>query len=64
MKTIPLSEKKKLSNARYDAKTARRYGFKLNKGTDADIIAKLDSVPSMQGYIKALIRADIAKNDK
>ena len=59
-----MSKENPTAKERYDAKTARRYGFKLNKGTDADIIAKLDSVPSMQGYIKALIRADIAKNDK
>ena len=34
----------------------------LNKNTDADIIEKLASVPSKMGYIKALIRADMAKN--
>ena len=38
----------------------RRYGLKYNINTDADIIAHLDKQPSMQGYIKALIRADIA----
>lgn len=36
--------------------------LRLNKNTDADIIAKLESVPSKMGYIKQLIRADIAKN--
>ena len=41
----------------------RRYGLKLNIHTDADIIARLDDVPSMQGYIKKLIRADIAAED-
>ena len=46
--------------ARYDAKNTRRYAMKLNNTTDADIIAKLESVDSMQGYIKQLIRADIA----
>lgn len=59
-----MSKEKPTAQERYDAKTAKKYGFKLNKRTDADIIAKLDSVPSKQGYIKALIRADIAKNDK
>ena len=38
----------------------RRYGLKLNTHTDADIIAHLERQPSMQGYIKSLIRADIA----
>lgn len=36
--------------------------LRLNKNTDADIITKLETVPSKMGYIKALIRADIAKN--
>lgn len=36
--------------------------LRLNKNTDADIIAKLETVPSKMGYIKELIRADIAKN--
>ena len=34
--------------------------FRLNKQKDADIIAKLDNVPNKQGYIKQLIRQDIA----
>lgn len=36
--------------------------LRLNKNTDADIIAKLETVSSKMGYIKALIRADIEKN--
>ncbi len=36
--------------------------LRLNKNTDADIIAKLESVPSKMGYLKQLIRADLAKN--
>lgn len=36
--------------------------LRLNKNTDADIIAKLETVPSKMGYIKALIRADMEKN--
>jgi hypothetical protein len=36
--------------------------LRLNKNTDADIIEKLASVPSKMGYIKQLIRADMAKN--
>ncbi len=33
----------------------------LNHNTDVDILEKLDAVPSKQGYIKTLIRADMAK---
>lgn len=36
--------------------------LRLNKNTDADIIAKLETVGSKMGYIKALIRADIERN--
>ena len=35
-----------------------KFNFSLEH--DADILAKLDSVPNKLGYIKALIRADIA----
>ena len=35
--------------------------MKLNRNTDADILEKLNSVDNKQGYIKDLIRADIAK---
>jgi len=45
--------------AKYDAKATRRYGLKLNLKTDKEVIEKLDTVDSMQGYIKQLIREDI-----
>lgn len=44
---------------RYDAKNTRQLHLKLNRRTDWDVLEKLDSVPSKQGYIKALIRADL-----
>lgn len=50
--------------AKYDAKNRRNYGFRLHNKLDADIIQKLASVPSMQGYIKQLIRDDIARTEK
>lgn len=52
--------KRSVSQMRYDKESSRHYGFKLNLRTDADIIARLNEQSSMQGYIKALIRADIA----
>lgn len=57
-------EKKMTPQERYDAAHTRRISLKLNKRLDADILAKLESVESMQGYIKALIRADIASQSK
>jgi len=43
----------------YDRANTRSIMLKLNKKTDADILAKLDSVQNRQGYIKQLIRIDI-----
>lgn len=38
--------------------------MKLNHRTDADIIEQLTNVDNRSGYIKQLIRADIAKAQK
>ena len=46
---------------KYDKEHRRVYGFRLHNDIDRDIIEKLASVPSMQGYIKQLIRDDIAR---
>lgn len=40
-----------------------RVVMNLNHNTDRDILEKLSGVPSKQGYIKALIRADISKDE-
>ena len=45
--------------ARYDKRMTKVFTMKLNRGTDAEILAKLESVQNIQGYIKELIRADI-----
>lgn len=47
------------ASAKYDRANTRQFKLKLNTKTDADIIAKLDSVESKQGYVKSLIRRDI-----
>lgn len=46
---------------KYDARTKAGVYLKLNKGTDADILERLDQVESKQGYIKGLIREDIRR---
>jgi hypothetical protein len=46
----------------YDRKNCRQLCLKLNKRTDADILAILDQLENKQGYIKALIRADIERS--
>ena len=50
------------SQQKYDKTNTTQIRMKLNLKTDADILEKLESVGNKQGYIKALIRADIAEN--
>jgi hypothetical protein len=47
---------------KYDKEHTTKLTMKLNKNTDKDILDKLNTVPSKQGYIKSLIRADIAED--
>lgn len=49
------------AHQRWIAANTTRIVMNLNHNTDADLLRKLESVPSKQGYIKSLIRADIAK---
>lgn len=55
------SEARLRANAKYDESNTRQIRLKLNLSHDADILAKLDEVENKQGYIKALIRADIQR---
>lgn len=55
-----MEEKKKYAaQARYQEKTRKRLPINLNTNTDKDIIAHLEKVDNLNGYVKALIRADI-----
>ena len=47
--------------ARYAAKNIVRMVVQLNRNTDADILEHLEGVKNRQGYVKSLIRADIAR---
>ena len=58
-----MEEKKMTPQKRYQQKYAKQYCLSLVTTTDGDIIEKLDSVENRNGYIKALIRADIAANN-
>jgi hypothetical protein len=55
------SEAQKRAVLKYDAANTKQIHLKLNLQTDADILARLQEVDSIQGYIKRLIRDDIAK---
>lgn len=53
--------KQETPQERYDAKNTVKVCLKLNLKYDADILAALDASGNKQGYIKSLIRADLAK---
>ena len=63
---MPISEARKRASAKYDAANAIYVSLKLNKGTDADIIAALEAGAAKyggkQGFIKALIRQTIEQD--
>jgi spore maturation protein CgeB len=46
----------------YNKKNLVNISFRLSKENDSDIITALDQHPSKAGYIKELIRKDIAGN--
>ena len=50
-----------VASMKYDKANTTDVRIKLNNNTDADILEKLNSVDNKQGYIKALIRADLNK---
>lgn len=54
------SEARLRANAKWDKANTRSVKFKFNIHNDADILEQLDSVENKAGYIKELIRRDIA----
>ena len=56
-----MPNKKYAPQERYAAKYKRQIKIDCFTSTEQDILNKLDSVPNKAGYIKALIRADIAR---
>lgn len=57
-----MSDARKRAVAKYDASHTKQIKLKLNLETDKDILERLEEVGNKQGYIKALIRADIENN--
>lgn len=55
------NEKKQTPQQRYAKKNIKQYKFDCMKSTEQDIIAKMESVKNKAGYVKSLIRQDIAK---
>ena len=54
------TEAQKRAREKYEKANTVQFKMKLNKNTDADILAKLDEVGNKQGYIKNLIRTDLS----
>lgn len=55
-----MSKEKITPQERYAAKYKKQFKIDCFTSTEQDIIEKLESVPNKAGYIKQLIRADIA----
>lgn len=55
------SEAKRKANAKSNKKNSVLFPLRLNKKTDKDIIMELDTKYSKAGYIKDLIRKDVAE---
>ena len=49
------------ASMKYNAANVKQVKLNLNKKTDADVISHLEACSNIQGYIKALIRADMNK---
>ena len=49
---------------KFNKEKTRCIQVRLNKTTDADILEKLDQVPSKMGYIKELIRNDLKGSER
>lgn len=52
-----------VAQRKYDAANCKFYHLKFNRKTDADVIEKLDSVPSRQDYIRQLILKDLTQTE-
>lgn len=48
------------ASQKYRMEKCRKITLELNKKIDEDILAWLDSQPNKQGYLKDLIRSDMA----
>lgn len=49
------------ASIRYNKENTVQISLKLNRSTDADLIDSLNRIANKQGYIKELIRKDIAR---
>lgn len=57
-----VTEAQKRAKRRYDTLRTKQYVMRLRIGADADVIEKLDSVPSKTEFIRELVRRDIRES--
>lgn len=57
-------ESRRLATARWKKEHTKQVKFNFNIDSEIDILEKLESVPNKTDYIRTLIRADIAKEQK
>ena len=50
-----MTDKKRAYNKEYDKQNTKMICIKLNYRTDANLIAWLEAVPNVQGFIKQLL---------
>ena len=58
---MAVSEAQKKASRKYNDEYTRQVKFSFSTKYDLDILAALDAVQNKQGYIKELIRSDIAR---
>lgn len=58
------SDSRKKYQHEWDSRNTKNIGVKLNYRTDADILSRLATVNNVQGYVKQLIRDDIARHSQ
>ena len=58
-----MATKASIRQAKYDKDHCTMFCLKLNNRIDQDIMEKLATVDSKQGYIKKLIREDLARTE-
>lgn len=61
---MPATKAEKRAIAKYQKANIHQVKFGINKATEPDLLAWLESKENKQGYLKALIRADMAKHQR
>ena len=52
------------ADTKYKKANIIKVNMSLNRNTDSDILAYIDTIDNKQGYLKRLIREDIARRAK